>query len=191
MSWRWSLAMLAGAACLQACSPTDVTVATIPSEDEAGAPIRCVSSSDCPIGFYCSYTTCDATSGTCLSPPTETDCPNTEEPVCGCPDGVTYFNDCLRQSRGTASSTEGPCFAETLCGPGIGECEGGSSCALLAETCQPGLPGSCWVLPQQCPTSPPHGPTIWDSCQPGGSHCVDTCDAIQTGMPFKRAPECH
>jgi hypothetical protein len=31
---------------------------------------------------------------------------------------------------------------------------------------------------------------MWDSCQPG-QHCVDTCTAIQSGMPFKRAPECH
>ena len=69
------------------------------------AETGCSSDSPCASGLYCSMPTCNSASGTCAAPP---NCAyDGEDPHCGC-DGITYFNDCLRQANGISASSPGP-----------------------------------------------------------------------------------
>ncbi|HEY3820021.1 MAG TPA: Kazal-type serine protease inhibitor domain-containing protein [Polyangiaceae bacterium] len=180
-------------ACLApSCSSTDVTLATLPSGDDAAPPPppRCASSSDCPVGTYCDKAACGDPSGTCLLDQAE--CPDDEMPVCGC-DGLTYFNHCLRQSNGVESETPGACPDFTCGGPSNTACPANTYCAQLGGTgsghCSPMAEGNCWVLPPQCP-APTQGANLWDACQQPGPHCLGTCDALRLGGPYGRSFMC-
>jgi len=188
--------LLLGAAAIAglafSCSGTDVTLATLPGGDDAApppAPPRCASNDDCPAGTYCEKEACDSPSGTCQLYPAE--CPNEEQPVCGC-DNVTYFDHCLRQASRVAAETMGPCPGFTCGGPSSTPCSGIAVCAQLLgigpEQCSPMPEGHCWVLPAQCPP-PSQGMNLWDSCQLG-PHCLDTCDALRAGGSYTRAVMC-
>jgi hypothetical protein len=177
------------------CSAHDVTLATLPSGDDGSGPPpppRCASTGDCPAGTYCDKVTCGDPSGTCLLPPIE--CDDSEKPVCGC-DGVTYFNQCLRQRSSIASDTPDPCRAPSCGGPSGRTCDEGAGqlCALLGgmgpDHCSPMAEGSCWVLPAQCPPAN-EATNFWDSCPPSSQHCVPTCDAIRAGGPYLPSPMC-
>jgi len=188
-----ALLLAAGTACMVgSCSSTDVILATLPAGDDAGTghgPLRC-SGNDCPAGSYCEKSSCDALSGTCQFYPV--DCGDAGPPECGC-DGITYFDDCLRRENGIASFVPGPCWqgnAMPCGGPDGGSCPPGAVCSLLqGRECSPDAEGSCWVIPLQCPASEP-GSDRWDSCAPG-QECVDTCTALKTGGPHRRAMMCH
>ena len=174
------------------CTGTDVTLATLPGDDAAGPPPapRCASNYDCEAGTYCEKPSCDSPSGTCELFPAE--CPNEEQPVCGC-DNVTYFDHCTRQLSGVASETMGPCAGFTCGGPSSKPCSGDAVCAQLLgmgpDQCSPTPEGHCWVLPAQCPPAS-EAMNLWDSCVPGGQHCLDTCDALRAGGSYTRAVMC-
>ena len=173
------------------CTQETVVLATIPSTDAGApvAPVRCTDS--CPEGLYCSKTSCGDPAGTCQLP--RIDCGQAEPPVCGC-DGITYFNDCLRQANGIAASTEGECpLGPSFCGGATNApCPSGSMCAQLGGfphgPCPPDAPGTCWVLPPTCP--PPSAPDRWDSCMPSSTTCLDTCTAIRAGGAYRRSQSC-
>jgi hypothetical protein len=181
---------LAGAA----CNGGDVVLATIPVSDEAGpsGPIRCNGLGDCPSDAYCAKAACGDVTGTCQLLPAECGQPEQHAAVCGC-DGITYFDDCLRQAGGVAASTPGPCWqgVATICGGAAHTaCPAGAYCAQLGGPgpgpCGPEDDGTCWVLPLSCP---PPGNDQWTPCQ--GGPCVDTCNAIRSGGSYHRAQVCH
>jgi len=186
-----------------ACGSREIFLATIPGSDAgdsgdvgedveaAPGPLCGGDASDCEPGFFCSKLTCTALMGTCEPLPTQ--CPNDEAPVCGCPDFVTYFNDCLRRKWGVASSFQGsiqggcPPLPENFCDPSQGmQCPIGSSCAhLLAIPIgrqQCAAFGACWRLPDQCPASPK---TFWDGCGSDMRQCIGTCKAVQEGGTYQ------
>jgi hypothetical protein len=195
-----ALALTGGFLAVPACSNETIVLAQI-SDTDAGTtpppPVRCVASadvdaSDCPPGYYCSLSSCSAAAGTCVLAPVV--CPNTESPVCGS-DGITYFNDCWAQAYGVPCFTNEPCELNgVLCGgPSDVACPQGSGafCAQLGPPhgpCTPNLPGTCWVLPPDCPTSTPSD--LWDSCSSTGAVCLDTCSAIKAGGPYRRSQVC-
>jgi hypothetical protein len=172
-----------------ACATRDIALATAGGGDDGGAPATttsdaggtsCTSNDDCLANAFCEKNGCNAPEGTCIERPLI--CDSSSAPVCGC-DNVNYWNDCLRQQVGVSgqSESQGPCPQSAPCqGPTGSGCPGaGASCAQVASSLQgPGAPvGTCWVLPNACPT----GPGVTTSAQPP---CQSLCDAIQSGVPF-------
>jgi hypothetical protein len=110
-------------------------------------------------------------------------CLTNEAPVCGC-DAVNYWNDCLRQQAGIASSANGECLTSASCGglPGY-TCPGGRArCARLhkaqSECAISDAFGACWVIPELCPQiviGTTHRP-----CNGGTDRCLTKCEAIKT-----------
>ena len=181
-----------------ACADDTIVLATIPAVDSGGPanlPVRCVSSNDCTAtNTYCDKDSCGAPAGTCeFFPPS---CDNAESLVCGC-DGVTYFNDCLRQAAGVAPTAKGACTHENalLCGLGIAAtCPTDTVCARLlgfevGPQCPHDAPGTCWRLPPECP-SPSDSSDLWDECADNGAQCVETCTAIRSGNVAQRPNQC-
>jgi hypothetical protein len=186
------------------CAPQDVVVANVHDggigEQNDAKPFgtTCMHNEDCDSSSYCERATCGDATGVCqVLPPF---CDDTQSPVCGC-DGVTFWNDCLRRSRGETSSIAGPCMS------GAAECGGmmrkqcdipGARCAKLLRadaTCdgpQDMIPGHCWVLPFKCPAPDPMEDK-WEACglPDAGSgpippmDCRGFCDAIRSSAPFK------
>jgi hypothetical protein len=174
------------------CAGSDVTLATLPVSDASNVP-GCTSNADCASDAYCDMPACDSTVGTCQLPPPE--CDPHEQPVCGCDDGITYFNDCLRKANSVRASSLCVFGAVSECGgPTSSPCPQGTECFQVGGEapgeCTTDSFGSCWVLPLQCPPSSDQLPDRWDSCVPG-QHCVDTCTAIRSGGPYRRAAPCH
>jgi hypothetical protein len=201
-AWRgraaWGTALL-GAAVLSlapGCEGETIVLATIAAND-SGAPAastRCTTLSDCPAGSYCSMNACGDAAGTCDYFPAH--CEDGAQPVCGC-DGITYFNDCLRRAAGVPASTPGRCsFITALVCGGHGDvpCPEGSRCAQLLglrdRDCPPhDAPGTCWVVPFNCP--PPTAlDDPWVECGLPGGRCVDVCSAIKSGIPHRLADVC-
>ncbi len=195
-----------------ACAPEQILVATL----EAGATARreptgprCDGDGDCGADAFCAHPTCGDREGRCELRPAF--CGDAPSPVCGC-DGVTYWSDCLRRSRGQSAAAAGECSltrALACGGRGGRECPPGSTCARIAAAptggvgplCPPDLPGTCWATPPVCaapasvdrfvrcgPGGPPGpgGPGGVD----GGAPCVDLCAAVRSGEPHFRALSC-
>jgi hypothetical protein len=129
--------------------------------------------------------------GTCVPRPAQ--CTNQQQLACGC-DGVTYFNDCLREQVGISSSTAGECGALGKSCGGIASIPcptKGAICAfLLSNSAQCGIMdpmGSCWVIPSQCP-----GIVIGGDYRPclGAIACQPLCNAIQKGGPYFHDSSC-
>jgi hypothetical protein len=126
----------------------------------------------CPAGFFCEAPagTC-ASDGMCVEMPFI--CGFIFAPVCGC-DGMTYSNDCIRQSAGVSLLHDGEC-APTSCEmtPTMGGCCYGDVQCGEAErchnwSCTPDGQGVCKPLPE-------FG-TCWSDhdCAPG-----ETCDGAR------------
>lgn len=154
----------------------------------------CASNDDCPgPGWLCSKPSCGYASGLCK--PRPLDCDASHAPVCGC-NGITFWNDCLREQHGEASSTIGNCGANAKSCKDSSECGAGGDCAKQVpnpESCgQPGR-GVCYVTPPECMVVPESH--WWFVCPPpnapGGQPmpCLTTCQAVQTGLPFVTAPK--
>ncbi|HEY5372558.1 MAG TPA: hypothetical protein VIK01_02685 [Polyangiaceae bacterium] len=153
----------------------------------------CAANSDCALGELCEKPNCTAAAGTCIAQPQF--CNAAPGPVCGC-NGITYFNDCLRQANLIAAATSGACSAEGVQCGGFDrqQCPGESYCGRLlplgpmGNQCPPDAPGNCWVLPAVC-DSVPAGGDRWSACA-GGANCLDICAAIRTEQPYARAGRC-
>lgn len=167
----------------------DLTRSTV-TGDASVTELHCSAPSDCPSGTYCEKPSCADETGTCTFFPPE--CPDDDAPVCGC-DRITYFNDCLRKAAGVASAKPGPCGLPdgTSCGGKMDvQCPEGSLCARFVGPgpCPMDAMGSCWVVPASCPTKTMK--PEWDSCF-SFYKCLDTCTAIKTGGPYRRAFNCN
>jgi hypothetical protein len=171
------------AALCGACSVQDVVVARYMTEGMGGP---CNDSTDCDPVAFCAKTSCDALQGQCQLRPI-VPCGDEQLPVCGC-DGVSYWNDCLRQQLGIASSIQNQCTAPYApCGGRKGTAcpTAGALCArLVADQCDPEMGGACWVLPPQCPPAEDGG-ALWQSCFQRPPMCADVCRAIRSEAPFR------
>jgi hypothetical protein len=77
------------------------------------------------------------------------------------------------------------------------DCPPGNFCAHLLslpgvkappDFCTPDAPGTCWALPVVCPDRA--GLDRWIACGTPQNACASTCDAIRSGLPYKRASAC-
>jgi hypothetical protein len=179
-------ALLAGLCC--SCSVDDVVIARTMTEGMGGP---CMDSTDCDPVAFCAKASCDAPQGQCQLRPIV--CDDEQLPTCGC-DGVSYWNDCLRQQLGIAASTSGQCTAPyAACGGRRGTAcpTAGALCArLVVDQCDPAMAGECWVLPPRCPADA--GPAVWLSCYPRPPMCADVCTAIRSELPYRSlgGPSC-
>jgi hypothetical protein len=178
-------AALLAAAGAAACSVQEVPVAReIPG---GGSEIPCSDSMECGPVAYCAKPSCSASQGRCELRPVE--CGEDAGTTCGC-DGVNYWNDCLRRQNGVAFSAAGECTTTfASCGGfhGMGCPAAGAFCARLGLTgngsCDPGVPGVCWVLPTRCPLD--DGGQLWESCGSRPPICAGICEAIRAERPYR------
>ncbi len=161
----------------------------------AGAP-TCQSTSDCDPSWYCAKQSCADSAGYCLPRPISDD--SQFAPVCGCEDGITYWNDTLRQVYGISASTPGACQLTALGCNGDIECGTNGTCShQLPDPSFCGMPGKgqCWVIPNDCGSADDR--QSWLPCSPppsGGApppppQCMTTCQALQAGWPYFRRPK--
>lgn len=177
------------------CSDEVIVLAKVPFSDAGptASLTRCVDLNDCPVGSFCERAACGDSAGVCQPFPSV--CDDDEHPVCGC-DGITYFNDCLRQAAGVSFNHPDVCRVGTTCIDPNG-CPSGTECGHLLglegdpRSCAPGAAGNCWVLPAMCPR--PTRAERWNECtpNPGGLPCIDTCQAIRSGRSYVRARRCQ
>ncbi|HVU02785.1 MAG TPA: hypothetical protein VHE30_13590 [Polyangiaceae bacterium] len=154
-----------------------------------GVPSSCVTSKDCPGGWTCEFHACSDATGSCEPRPIL--CDPQPVPVCGC-DGVTYWNDCVRQQYGVAAATIGQC------GITASPCDQASDCGFPEASCAHVVPetlpcsspskGSCWIVPTDCAATP-QSPR-WVLCPAPGTppgtplQCESTCAAIRSGLSY-------
>jgi hypothetical protein len=192
-----------GVALSAACADEQIVLATLPPGEDGGqpnAPKRCVDASECSSKEFCARESCGDVAGLCELVPVV--CEEETHPACGC-DGVTYWNDCLRRTAGITSVTPGECgYNARICRHGGSkgappgapdDCPPGTFCAHLlslpgVQQCPPEAPGTCWALPVVCPDRA--GLDRWIACGAPQNVCASTCDAIRTGLPYKRASAC-
>jgi len=180
-----TLAASAGTAPGSGGTPDQLSAA---GDSGSGTP-GCRSDADC-MGWSCEMQGCQATTGVCVPWPAV--CEADPAPVCGC-DGVTYWNDCIRQQSHARLSVPQPCRATATA------CEVGADCPVPYASCSHLQPpaqapggmcgrgmGACWVLPLACAPSP--DPRMWRDCKPPDAGppgpCVDTCTAIASEHSF-------
>ena len=196
--WR-PLGLAVAAGSMAACRAEVVVVAEEPHGPNGGGQL-CLSAADCLADELCAKPACDAQQGQCqLRPPV---CDNTMQAVCGC-DGVTYWNDCLRQRDGVVASAPGACvtyFAPCGEADGGGGEDAGPRCPEVDAVCGQlltgparrdggctSVPGVCWVLPDSCPEGT-LGPK-WQMCGAVAEPCVDLCTALLSQQPYQRSTD--
>jgi hypothetical protein len=189
-----ALALATALLSLVSCAAEEIVIATSDRhEEDGGHHIRpCATNSECHLDEFCAKVGCYDAMGSCARRPAV--CGAEPDPFCGC-DGVTYFNDCWRKTRGVAAATRGECDAANAmpCGGSAhAACPLESYCAELLPDgpipmCPTDAPGTCWVLPTDC--GPMDLINRWMPCGPPAP-CVDTCNAIRSGVPHWRAPGC-
>jgi hypothetical protein len=193
------------------CGSQDISVVTLHPSDAGG--LSCHIEADggvgasadggaaCPSGQFCQTTLCGDTLGTCQPRGERSECTGPASFVCGC-DGISYFNDCLRQAAGVPASTQGGCFLSlttALCLDSACPKESGAPCALIVPpplvdlVCAPQLT-TCWILPLTPPANEPTNfrrlvPLAGQPCSPDLT-CVDAFTAIQTGGAYEQATDC-
>jgi len=185
---------VAATVALASCEEEEIVIVSLDGGDterDAGGP-SCDDDRECGPAGFCDKRTCGERRGHCEKRPAF--CDGTPAPVCGC-DGVTYWNDCLRKSRGQRSAFPGECPVEqaATCGEKSGRgCPPASVCAKLAPLggCSPDVAGYCWAVPAACP--PTSGVDRFVRCGPPdpAPACVDLCAAIRAGAPHARAETC-
>jgi hypothetical protein len=169
---------------LAACAPHDVLVG------EVAAEVGCAVREDCGDGSFCAKASCGASRGTCKRRPVV--CNAESSPVCGC-DGVSYWNDCLRERSGVAMRAVGECLeGGAACGGDRPACPApGATCSKLVdrrESC--GAPsGVCWMLPDHCLGAPPPpggapASPRYIACE-GDTSCHDVCEALRLGAAYR------
>jgi hypothetical protein len=167
-----------------------------------GLPVSCSVATDCPTGWTCTKIDCAEATGICQPRPFL--CDSAPIPVCGC-DGVTYWNDCVRQQNGVVAAMLGQCAVGAHPCNVAGDCPvAGASCARLnpiaSASCGATGPGTCWVTPADC-TAAPTGPS-WTPCAGQGGQgpgqpargCVNMCAAIRSEQQHVTAapgPQCR
>jgi hypothetical protein len=158
----------------------------------------CFDTNNCQPGWYCAKLRCGDARGTCAIPPRQCD-EFDFGPVCGC-NGITYFNDCLRQLDGVGAHNVGECTGpqRRRCAPFSGVvCPRSKYCALIDLTDQCGFngvapEGKCWDLPGDCSMSRDAG-AVFQRCggpRPAERECVGLCDAIHDQSPYALSPNC-
>lgn len=200
-----ALVALATPLLLARCEPHDVEVADLSNaNDGGGSPpgAPCKDNAECSGGEFCDRATCGEPFGRCTRVPAF--CAPDLAPVCGC-DQVTYWNDCLRRLSGMSMAAPGECVRGASClTRGETECPSASArCGRLLTNptgCRPDVPGTCWVLPSDCPRDDRGQPVGggWEECGapgPGPSpmKCMGLCETIRSEKVFKRSPpnECR
>lgn len=154
---------------------------------------------DCPRNMYCAKPRCTEPGqvqlGTCMPKPRREQCDSEFAPVCGC-NGMSYYNDCLRQADGVNREQDFWCsLRATYCGFNAGPCPSGTFCALQmspqASCDAPATEGRCWSLPNDCSGSRSGGDQV-QRCNPrsGERECVSACDAIREQAPYVLSPTC-
>ncbi len=198
-----SSAASAAVLALVCCAPTDVVVADVHGALDGGGDSRpfgksCTVNDDCGPSSFCERTACGDATGVCQVRPTF--CDNALLPTCAC-DGVTFWNDCLRRSRGETAAIPGQCTSgAAVCGNFMKPpCPlEGSSCARLLPPdarCDGPMPppdmtdGFCWVVPVTCPPTNIMD-TKWVPCSggppPPPMDCKGYCEAIKDGHPRRQ-----
>jgi hypothetical protein len=176
-------------------APTQTSTA-IPPEmmmpDASDAERSCRFSSDCEGTEFCSKEVCGGI-GRCELLPAV--CDNDRKPVCGC-DGITYWNDCLRQSNSITGSTSGACDstrARSCGGPQKATCPNEAHyCAKrLRESsqCMPDPFGVCWAVPSDCGDQADES-NRWRRCGAPEDECLDACNVIKSEQPYFQSGRC-
>jgi hypothetical protein len=197
---------LTAAALGAGCGTDGVVVVTLPAP-EAGHAACSVPSFDggsaqtlgdaapppCNQGEFCQPMACGVATGTCEVVPPLCDAPYS--PVCGC-DGVSYFNDCARQSAQVgATVASGPCgLTAASCNEQnkCAESDAGQAVCAVVVTVSPMLApvlgaglemlcnvpdgiGFCWVLPTTPPSS--NEGTLLRRADPTNPLCFGACQS--------------
>jgi Kazal-type serine protease inhibitor domain len=126
-------------------------VASVADAGGIDAETPCGPTTDaCPDNYRCAGSCDDPTTGKCEPIPTASTCTGDYSPVCDC-NGITYFNDCLRQAAQANLEVTGQCGDLISCDSGplpclnapaqhcsptapCGDADGGESCALLVSS---------------------------------------------------------
>ncbi|MET0412355.1 MAG: hypothetical protein ABW217_13725 [Polyangiaceae bacterium] len=172
-------------------STPDAAVDAAPGDDEP-PPRSCAQHEDCELDELCAKRECDSPRGVCQRRPLSCDDAGVS-PVCGC-NGITFFNDCLRQQSGVNLARQSECRFPRRCGGESQErCPADSYCARLyppnTTVCSEDFPGVCWVLPAECDTDSP-STDRYRRCEDPSSACVDRCAAIRSEVPYVVALRC-
>jgi len=163
-----------------------------------GAGIPCQSNADCGLSWFCQKPDCSATAGVCWPLPISEE--PQFQPVCGCEDNITYWNETQRQLAGISASTPGQCQSASA-----KTCMSSDECGPYGACRQvlPGLndcgsqqlgPGQCWAIPDDC-TSPDDKP-VGLPCPPPGppQGCppiLTACQALQADRPYIKLPRMY
>jgi hypothetical protein len=128
-------------------------------------------------GQFCQFAmgTCSMPNpaGTCIDPPTATQCSTSPNPVCGC-DKKTYTNACMAAANKASIASMGPCPCE---GPGGVPCASTEYCSYttVGACLQPGLSGVCVPRPTTC------APIMDTVCGCDGNKYDNPCLAAKNG----------
>lgn len=170
-------------------STPDAAVDATPGDDEP-PPRVCNQHEDCELDELCAKRECDSQRGTCQRRPLSCDDAGVN-PVCGC-NGITYFNDCLRQQSGVNLARQSECRFPRRC-DSEEKCPADSYCARLyppnTTSCSEDFPGVCWVLPAECDTDSP-STDRYRRCDDPSAPCVDRCTAIESEEAYVVALRC-
>jgi Kazal-type serine protease inhibitor domain len=178
---------------LCACA-TEVEVLAVDERTSDSSGSACTRNEDCPAGWFCRRTSCNARAGSCRPRPIV--CSANAEPVCGC-DRVTYLNPCLLETKGQSLAARGECPDPLACAlakpPGEAGCPEGSICGSLTSGrgCERESRGACWVIPLACDPREERGGSRFVPCGRGVPEaCISACTALRSGVPHRVADRC-
>jgi hypothetical protein len=134
----------------------------------------CRSNADCADTQLCATGSCEGGLGSCVERPT--DCPDTDNPVCGC-DGRTYQNDCFADLAGVRLAQTGACVCQ-----GNSECVEDQFCA-LDDSCDD--QGTCVPRPDTCDPSDTQA-----VCGCDDMTYANECSAFQAGVRVSALGSC-